>query len=238
VPGAQVAPDTEYGADSGWSDTVYIGGNEIRAPFGGILVGSGDLASGAPAAKSLADVLERAAAPAPDAPPVALAAGGAPAPGYLGRAQALSAHGAPMPGMLLAAPAGAPALEALGASLSAGAGAPARAGARPANATGASNVLIAGNAISDAASFAVLVTDADEVLVRGNKVHAAACGAGRAVGLGAYARALGPAMFVDRASNITFMDNSFAAGAACAAGAAAASVGRGTNTSSILIISQ
>ena len=167
--------------ESGWPAGVNITGNEISAPFGGILIGSGALSPAQGAAQ--------------------------------GPAQGL---------------AGFPAVAAAG-SLEAPA-------ARPANATGVSDVVVQGNRIAGAGSFAVLVTDADGVTVSGNQVQAGAgCGVGPAVGAGAYARVQGPALYADRSSNVTFAGNALAPGATtCHPGAAGvALVGAGANTTGI-----
>lgn len=168
--------------ESGWPAGVNITGNDISAPFGGVLIGSG--------------ALSPARGPAQ------------------GAAQGLV---------------GFPAVAAAG-SLEAPA-------ARPANATGVTDVVVQGNRIAGAGSFAVLVTDADGVTVSGNRVQAAAgCGAGPAVGAGAYARVRGPALYADRSSNVTFAGNALAQAApACHPGAAgvAALAGAGANTTGI-----
>ena len=185
---SQVAPDARYSMESGWPTGVNITGNDISAPFGGVLIGSG----------ALSPARGPAQGPAQDeAEPPAVAAAGS-----------------------LEAPAD-----------------------RPANATGVTNVVVQGNRIAGAGSFAVLITDADGVRVADNQVQAAAgCGAGPARGAGAYAGVRGPVLYADRSSNVTFAGNALAQGlapspspAACHPGAAgvAALVGAGANTTGI-----
>ena len=172
----QVAPDTRYAAESGWPAGVRILNNEVFAPYGGILVGDGELASPDAAAQTVNSTL-----------------------GAVG-------------------------------------------GARPANATGVTDVVIEGNSIAGAGTFAMLITDADGVVVQRNRVQSSGgCGAGAVVGAGSYARALGPALYVDRASNVTFMGNSVVRGVACAAGTAgaggAALAAAGANTTGVRLLS-
>ena len=169
----QVAPDTRYASESGWPAGVRILNNEVFAPYGGILVGDGELASPDAAARPMNSTLGAAG------------------------------------------------------------------GARPANATGVTDVVIEGNSIAGTGTFAVLITDADGVVVQRNRVQSSgSCGAGAVVGAGSYARALGPALYVDRASNVTFVGNSVVRGAACAAGAAGAALAAaGANTTGIRLLS-
>ena len=181
----QVAPDARYSMESGWPAGVNITGNDISAPFGGVLIGSGALSPARGPAQGAAQG---------EAEPPAVAAAGS-----------------------LEAPA-----------------------ARPANASGVADVVVQGNRIAGAGSFAVLVTDADGVRVADNQVQAlAGCGAGPAVGAGAYARASGPALYADRSSNVTFARNALAQGApACHSGAAgvAALAGASGNTTGVAIL--
>ena len=183
----QVAPDARYSMESGWPVGVNITDNDISAPFGGVLVGSG-----------------------------ALSPTQGPGQGS-GRGSAQGVAGSP-------AGVAADALEVPT--------------ARPANATGVADVVVQGNRIAGAGTFAVLVTDADGVHVSGNRVEAlAGCGAGPAVGAGAYARVRGPALYADRSSNVTFAENVLAPGAACTAGAAGVALaGAGANTTGVAIL--
>ena len=175
----QVAPDTRYASESGWPAGVRILNNEVFAPYGGILVGDGELASPDAAAQTVNSIL-----------------------GAVG-------------------------------------------GARPGNATGVTDVVIEGNSIAGASTFAVLITDADGVVVQRNRVRSSGgcvvpypSGTGAVVGAGSYARALGPALYVDRASNVTFVGNSVVRRAACAAGAAGAALAAaGANTTGIRLLS-